>query len=191
MMDAVCPIPPISSSCGLLLRCRCCALLACSLFSLFVKASNTRQENSGLKGQPCGNPSSCRKNCACLFSSKYHCLQVCCVNRSNKGTSGVVSSCSNKIFLASVLLTLLNIFVRSSMTSARLGGLVWLSVVVGVVDESVVVVWLSVVVDVVDGSVVGGFRSMYCRTAMAVVWATKSTPPGTCMPYWPPWSMRG
>ena len=121
-----------------------------------MSARSTRHEKRGLKGQPCGNPSSCLRYFAVLCLSKYHWLHVCVVKRSNSGTSCVVASFSNNIFLASVLLMLLNMLVKLSMTRARLGGLLC--------SVSLLLLEFSLVL----------FGSMYWRTTIAVVWATKA-----------------
>ena len=156
------------------------ARFACSLFNWFVSARRTKHENSGLSGHPCGNPSSCVSVCGSWFSLKYHESQGWLVRRSKIGTRGQVASSDKRIRRASVRDTLLNMLVKSSKIRARLGefvavfALFWSSLC-----SSVGVAWLSVCL------------SIYSRTAMAVVWATKSTPPGIWIPYCPPLRRSG
>ena len=107
-----------------------------------------------------------------MFASKYQELHGWLVNKSKSGTNGVVASSDSSIFLASVRLTLLNMFVRSSKSSALDGGF-W----------SCSIGWLLLFVF--------WFLSMNRLTAMAVVCATKSTPPGIWIPYWPPFKRMG
>ena len=158
MMEAVWAWPPLPSSCVLPDLSLAAARSLCSLLILVVRASRTRQEKRGLRGQPWGKPSVCISLSEEWFSLKYHEGVAACVNMSKRGMRGAVASWLRRIFRASVREVLLNILWRSKRRSARVG---------------------------VCGS------TMYLWTAAVVVWATKSIPPWTCMPYCPPATSSG
>ena len=167
MIDAVCASPPWLSSDAAPFCCRLCARWACSRLSLVVRLSRTKQAKRGLRGQPCGKPSSWSIVLGSRLSSKYHDFVVFLVSRSYSGMSDAVASLSASMVRAAVLEVLLNMLCRSNMMRPRLGG----------VGSGLLDCWSG--------------RWMYVSTSAAVVWATKSTPPETWMPYWPPFRRMG
>ena len=113
------PVDPLPSSDGRCSLCLCCALCFNMSCIGFVTSCRTRHAKKAAKGHPWLEPSFLTMWSLVPSSFLYQHFDSCKYNISNKG-----KRCGNEVSISSrafLMLTLLNIFSRSNISSALVG----------------------------------------------------------------------